>query len=123
MKAPTELRLQTLSLRLFVIVVAIRLCLDDIDRTAARGTPPSAAAQVWKRLPAHGPKTTILLDNEARKFRDEPRNGVVVPEFGPTEARRVCVCLASPPACGASTCLPPTTLPQAPRMLSFVLSC
>lgn len=41
--------------------------------------------KVWKFLNWHGPTSTILLDNEARKFRDEPRNGIVVPEYGPAE--------------------------------------
>jgi hypothetical protein len=44
-------------------------------------------AKVWSALPAFNAKNTLLLDNEARKFRDAPRNGIVVPEFGPHEAR------------------------------------
>jgi hypothetical protein len=43
--------------------------------------------KVWNRLPGYGPEKTVLLDNEARKFIDAPRNGIVVPEFGATEAR------------------------------------
>ncbi len=43
--------------------------------------------QVWEALPGFGPENTLLLDNEARKFKDTPRNGVVVPEFGPAEVR------------------------------------
>jgi hypothetical protein len=30
---------------------------------------------------------TILLDNEPRKFRETPRNGIVVPEYGRNEAK------------------------------------
>lgn len=29
----------------------------------------------------------MLLDNEARKFIETPRNGIVVPEYGPAEVR------------------------------------
>jgi hypothetical protein len=43
--------------------------------------------KVWAALPAFGAHNTLLLDNEARKFRDAPRNGIVVPEFGPAEVR------------------------------------
>ena len=41
---------------------------------------------MWRTLPQYGPATTLLLDNEARKFGDAPRIGIVVPEFGPAEA-------------------------------------
>jgi hypothetical protein len=46
--------------------------------------------KVWRHLgPAdYGPENTILLDNEARKFQETPRNGIVVPEFGPREVRK-----------------------------------
>lgn len=43
--------------------------------------------KVWKKLPGYGPKRTILLDNEARKFGDAAANGIVVPEFGPAEIK------------------------------------
>ena len=42
---------------------------------------------MWKALPEYGPYNTLLLDNEARKFNETPRNGIVVPEFGPAEVR------------------------------------
>ncbi len=34
--------------------------------------------QVWRALPAFGPTNTILLDNESRKFKETPDNGIVV---------------------------------------------
>ncbi|KAJ1621053.1 hypothetical protein T492DRAFT_1073254 [Pavlovales sp. CCMP2436] len=43
--------------------------------------------KVWRLLTGYGPERTVLLDNEARKFGDTPRNGIVVPEFGASEAR------------------------------------
>ncbi|KAF5835981.1 hypothetical protein DUNSADRAFT_6597 [Dunaliella salina] len=41
--------------------------------------------KVWRRLPEFGPKNTLLLDNEARKFAEDAANGIVVPEFGAAE--------------------------------------
>eukprot|EP00884_Botryococcus_braunii_P009305 jgi/Botrbrau1/18376/Bobra.0747s0002.1 len=41
--------------------------------------------KIWRELPGFGPKKTILLDNEERKFKENPENGIVVPEFGPQE--------------------------------------
>jgi len=41
--------------------------------------------KVWAAMPSFGPQNTILLDNEAQRFRDASRNGIVVPEFGPRE--------------------------------------
>ena len=43
--------------------------------------------KVWKALPDYGPHNTLLLDNEARKFSETPRNGIVVPEYGPDEVK------------------------------------
>jgi hypothetical protein len=45
--------------------------------------------KIWKALPGYGPERTLLLDNEARKFGDAPRNGIVVPEYGAAEVLRV----------------------------------
>lgn len=44
-------------------------------------------SKVWAAHRGYGPERTILLDNEARKFQDTPRNGIVVPEFGAAEVR------------------------------------
>jgi hypothetical protein len=43
--------------------------------------------KVWTKMPAFGPSNTLLLDNEARKFCETPRNGIVVAEYGAEEAR------------------------------------
>eukprot|EP01113_Clastostelium_recurvatum_P031231 TRINITY_DN3880_c0_g1_i1.p1 TRINITY_DN3880_c0_g1~~TRINITY_DN3880_c0_g1_i1.p1 ORF type:complete len:263 (-),score=48.66 TRINITY_DN3880_c0_g1_i1:105-788(-) len=43
--------------------------------------------RIWKDTQEFGPRNTILLDNESRKFQDTPRNGLVVPEFGVDEVR------------------------------------
>jgi len=43
--------------------------------------------KIWSLDKNFGPKNTILLDNESRKFQDFPRNGIVVPEFGEAEVR------------------------------------
>lgn len=63
---------------------------------------------MWKELPGFGPSATLLLDNEARKFKDCPRNGIVVPEFGPAEVRSKppgpATSLPSPRPCGAPCC-------------------
>jgi hypothetical protein len=45
--------------------------------------------KIWEAMPGYGPERTLLLDNEARKFQDAPRNGIVVPEYGAAEVRRV----------------------------------
>jgi hypothetical protein len=44
-------------------------------------------AKVWRALPAYDARSTILVDNEARKFSDAPRNGIVLSEFGPADVR------------------------------------
>lgn len=41
--------------------------------------------KVWSRLTGYGPERTLLVDNEERKFKDTPLNGIIVPEFGPRE--------------------------------------
>lgn len=33
---------------------------------------------MWRRIPGYGPERTLLLDNETRKFKDTPDNGIVV---------------------------------------------
>ena len=43
--------------------------------------------KVWETLPGYGPDNTLLLDNEARKFHETPRNGIVVPEYGPAKVK------------------------------------
>jgi hypothetical protein len=40
--------------------------------------------KIWKESEFDS-TTTILLDDEARKFREFPDNGYIVPEFGPNE--------------------------------------
>jgi len=44
--------------------------------------------KVWKELPGFGPERTLLLDNDTRKFRDAPRNGILVPEYGPRQIQQ-----------------------------------
>ena len=43
--------------------------------------------KIWRAMPEFNASSTILLDNEARKFKETPRNGIVVPEFGPAEVQ------------------------------------
>ena len=39
--------------------------------------------KIWRSLPTFGPKTTLIVDNEARKIQETPRNGIILPWFHP----------------------------------------
>lgn len=66
-----------------------------LDQTMCKKDPDGDEAwdtirdmdKVWKAMPKYGPANTILLDNEARKFKEHPRNGIIVPEFGVGEVK------------------------------------
>lgn len=42
-------------------------------------------SKIWQLLPEFDETNTILVDNEAKKFRNTPDNGIVVPKYGPRE--------------------------------------
>lgn len=50
---------------------------------------PYCMPQVWAHFPAHGSNTTILIDNEARKFTDAPANGLLVRVAGCVDRRHI----------------------------------
>eukprot|EP00967_Tisochrysis_lutea_P039412 scaffold47254_cov21-Tisochrysis_lutea.AAC.1 len=54
-----------------------RVCINAASVEKIGRPEEDYASQVWKKLPDFGPKNTLLLDNEARKFAGDAANGIV----------------------------------------------